>query len=483
MGTSRLILVLLFSISMLSCENPGTQKEFDLHGQSYFTLLNETEDSLRVQLFNWYSIPLKSQEFDTTLGPNSALEFLLITQNNTYYDLTVDQVKYKIFSTPGSVDSMSISKGTDSIQTAFSGDVKNINEYLIKKSRTFKSVDADWMPRAHATSNINFDEVLQINDSITQLHLDYLDENKKSIPDWYLDFEKQHLMYLNAGWKINNLHYRKAMLGFNDTVPENFLENTIGSLPVSNEGMIGDKRYMYFLNDYFGFKTDPGLKGKSPNQKDSLRANFNTEINLIDKELSGKVKEAFLTFYLSLIIDHRRYVFDEKWLEMIQDEKFRSFLIGHFTSNPILPKGSPLPYFNLPDTANVYIEPDKYAGQILLINFWATWCKPCIKEFPHENSIVERFSGEPVKVLNICMESDRDSWKKMVKKHELKSDNILAQEIWNDKISRDFDINALPHSTLVDWNGKIVQNKCPRASENVDELISELLIKFENEGN
>ncbi len=132
-------------------------------------------------------------------------------------------------------------------------------------------------------------------------------------------------MYLNAGWKINNLHYRKEMLDFNDTVPKNFLKNTIGSLPVSNEGMIGDKRYMNFLDDYFGFKSDPGLKAIVPGQKDSLRAYFNSQIKMIDNELLGKLKDIYLTYYLSLIIDHRRYAFDENgWIgfEMRNSSRF-----------------------------------------------------------------------------------------------------------------------------------------------------------------
>lgn len=81
--------------------------------------------------------------------------------------------------------------------------------------------------------------------------------------------------------------------------------------------------------------------------------------------------------------------------------------------------------------------------------------------------------------MNIAIQTKEDSWKTMINRHGLKSDNLLAQGNWEEKLSADFDINALPHSVLVNWEGKIVQNKCPRASENVGELIAELLVKME----
>lgn len=52
---------------------------------------------------------------------------------------------------------------------------------------------------------------------------------------------------------------------------------------------------------------------------------------------------------------------------------------------------------------------------------------------------------------------------------------------WSEKLYDAFDINDLPHNVLVDWKGKVVQNKCPRASGRVDELIDGLLIQMRKE--
>jgi len=480
---TRIMLILLIQCLIFSCKNENVEIQlgFNIDGRSFLTFHNDTEDSLHVNLTNWHTIPMRSQEFDTLLAPRTSFEFSLITQNATYLDLTVDGIKYKVFTIPDDNGAVTASKDTRSISLAFSGELQPINEFLVNKMVNFNFADADWMPRTNIVASAeNFEDIIKTNDSITRLHLKFLEENVDLVPEWFYDFELHRLNYLNAGFKLNSLNYRKSMLNIKDTVPENFLETVLDSLPISNEMMLGNTRYMYFLIDYLSFREkSQNVSTLNPDTKEGAKASFGSGVNTILDELSGKVKDVYLTYYLSKMINLRRYAFDEEWINLVEDEKYQSYLLEEMTANPVLPTGSALPYFNLPDSSNNFIESHDYKGQILLINFWATWCKPCIQQFPYENELVDQFAGKPVKLLNIAIQTKEDSWRNMINKHGLKSDNLLAQGNWEEKLSKDFDINGLPHSVLVDWEGKIVQNKCPRASENVEELIAELLVKME----
>lgn len=479
---NRIMFVLLVHGFISSCgnEKSGTQLGFDISGKSLLTFYNDTDDSVHVNLIHWYTIPQRPQEFDSLIAPRSSVDFKLITQNPTYVSLTVDGIKYKVFTVPDDNGSVTASEDAGSIVLAFSGDLQPINEFLVKKMVHFNSPDTEWMFRANATSTAtNLEELVSINDSVTQVHLKYLDQNLDIVPVWFADFERQRLTYLNAQFKLNSLFYRREMLDIQDSVPQNFLENTVDSLRFSNEPMLGVTEYMRFLGDYLAFGLTSTNNIRSATSREELKAYFNRRISAINTALPSEIRDVYLTYYLSGIIDRRRYAFDEEWIEMVQDENYQTFLGEELNANPILPVGSALPYFNLPDTSNNFIESHHYKGQILLINFWATWCKPCIEEFPYENELVDRFVGKPVKLLNIAIQTKEDSWRRMINKHGLKSDNLLAQGNWEEKLSQDFDITAFPHSVLVDWEGKIVQNKCPRASENVDELIAELLVEME----
>ena len=141
-----------------------------------------------------------------------------------------------------------------------------------------------------------------------------------------------------------------------------------------------------------------------------------------------------------------------------------------------------LPYFYLSDIDSVFYEPEHFKGKVLLINFWATWCKPCYQEFEYENELVLKFQKEPVEIVNICIDSEKDNWEKVVTKYSLKTKNLFAAKNWSEKINKDFGVTALPHSVLIDWNGNVIQNKCLRPSEEVDELITKELYKNEKRG-
>ena len=63
----------------------------------------------------------------------------------------------------------------------------------------------------------------------------------------------------------------------------------------------------------------------------------------------------------------------------------------------------------------------------MLIIFWATWCKPCIKEFPYENKLVEKYKDQPVEIFNICIDSEEEKWKSYLDKYDLKKPLIYSQ--------------------------------------------------------
>ena len=249
---------------------------------------------------------------------------------------------------------------------------------------------------------------------------------------------------------------------------------------INNKNMLGNNRYMNFLNNYIGYCSDTLFKTKILRSQDEK---YNERIDVIQHNLRGEVKDVYLAFVLGNQIENKRYLFQEDWLGLVDDEKLTTYLRGYLNSNPILPNGSKWPYFYLPDTSNSNFEPNQFKKKIVLINFWATWCKPCIKEFPNENNLIDKFQNEPVEVINICIDSEPDKWKELVQKHNLRTINLYSEKAWNDKLKRDYGIGALPHSILIDWNGKVVQNKCPRASEGIDKLISQLLLDMKKEAN
>src|SRR5690606_6695748 len=138
----KFLLLFIFTFFSSSSEESAPIPAFQLEGQCSLNLVNATDDSIRIQITNWYLIPWRSQEIDTTLAAHSAAKFNLVSQNNNYYDISINQVKYKLFSHPGSSDEVKVIKTSDTQNVAFSGDLKMINEFLLRKKQHYNSVDA-----------------------------------------------------------------------------------------------------------------------------------------------------------------------------------------------------------------------------------------------------------------------------------------------------------------------------------------------------
>ncbi|MCH7515362.1 MAG: hypothetical protein IH947_15695, partial [Bacteroidetes bacterium] len=314
-----LIILILFGFRFTQFEDIV----FDLEGKSILYVSNETKDSIRIQLENWYLLPMDSQEIDTILAPADILKIDLIVQGNSYYDLTLDEIKYKIFTRPGSVEKIFVGYNNEVPQIYFSGDLRKINEFLLRKANKFNSTDADWMPRVNAThSEQEFDRIIEINDSITRIHQELLSENSSKLPPWYVAFENDRLNYLNAGFRLNSLLYREKMLNIVDQVQDDFFQNTVGSLQINNERMTGNGRYFFFLHDYFFYKANNGLEGD-----DQLKI-YKERFEIIKKELKGIVKNVYITIKLSIEMDRNRHIFDTAWISNVENEKLNEFLKG-----------------------------------------------------------------------------------------------------------------------------------------------------------
>ena len=85
-----------------------------------------------------------------------------------------------------------------------------------------------------------------------------------------------------------------------------------------------------------------------------------------------------------------------------------------------------------------------------VINFWATWCKPCVKELPYFEQLTKKYTGSKVKVVLVSLDFPKQLESKLVpfvKKHELKSTVVALLDgkynDWIDKVSKEWS-GAIP---------------------------------------
>ncbi|HEX4264012.1 MAG TPA: TlpA disulfide reductase family protein [Verrucomicrobiae bacterium] len=113
---------------------------------------------------------------------------------------------------------------------------------------------------------------------------------------------------------------------------------------------------------------------------------------------------------------------------------------------------------------------EKLKGKVVVVEFWATWCGPCIKAIPHLNDLVEQFKDKPVVFISVTSENE-DVVRLFLKNHPIKSAVMLDDfEVLN----KAYHVVGIPHAFIVDAIGRIAAITPPQRLEatNLEEILA-----------
>ncbi|GLS24850.1 TlpA family protein disulfide reductase [Marinibactrum halimedae] len=110
------------------------------------------------------------------------------------------------------------------------------------------------------------------------------------------------------------------------------------------------------------------------------------------------------------------------------------------------------PDFTLKSNQGKNFRLSEHRGDVLFINFWASWCGPCRQEMPILEELHSRYSSAGFKVVGISIDEDEAAANGLLKKIPV-SFPVLYDT--TSKVSELFDVDAMPTSVLVDRNGKM----------------------------
>jgi len=110
------------------------------------------------------------------------------------------------------------------------------------------------------------------------------------------------------------------------------------------------------------------------------------------------------------------------------------------------------PSFALPSRGGDTIALDKLKGQVVMINFWASWCGPCRQEMPLLEQMYKRYSPLGFTLLGVNVEANSKDAEKLLANVPVSFPVLFDTE---NKVSKMYDVNAMPSTVFIDRKGNV----------------------------
>lgn len=110
------------------------------------------------------------------------------------------------------------------------------------------------------------------------------------------------------------------------------------------------------------------------------------------------------------------------------------------------------PTFALPSRGGDTVTLDKLKGQVVMINFWASWCGPCRTEMPLLDQMYKRYSSLGFTLLGVNVESDTKDAEKLLQQMPVSFPVLFDKE---NKVSKLYEVNAMPSTVFIDRKGNV----------------------------
>ncbi len=113
--------------------------------------------------------------------------------------------------------------------------------------------------------------------------------------------------------------------------------------------------------------------------------------------------------------------------------------------------------------------------KLIMLDFWASWCMPCLKEMPNIAKIYEKHKENGFEIIGISLDKNQSSWKNAISKNNMIWTHIIENKGWESDVMISYGIKSIPYIILIDENGVIVSRNLrgEKLASEIEKILSE----------
>ena len=423
----------------------------------YATVEGKYRSEVEKKIFLYHVVDGELVEYaSTSLGRDGSFAFTLIPGKSNFYYLGSKENYYRVYLQPEKVlcVDIDVEKGTIALEGENSPENKIVNEWqhLIRdvevkamKMAGVHSIYTDFYPTLDETvakyekflTSINtenkvFNEQMGYlaSSDIRYFSIVFLSSGRTKHPERgdITDFHRRILAEELINTRLLELPYAWDFVEKISSVTRNHLNN---------------------CEDHIEFMLN---RMENPEMKSMLI------LKMLGKRRTAETYHSFMKAYGKYLI-----VPEHKNVAMIQGSKYQDLLPGNNAID-----------FSYPDIDGKVHSLSDYKGKVVVVDVWATWCGPCVKEMPFFKKLKDEFEGKEVVFMGVSVDENKFKWEAYMKKQ-----GLTGVQLWgNSGIRKSYQIKGIPRFMLFDKAGKIITVEAPRPS---DPVLRQMIEKALNE--
>jgi cytochrome c biogenesis protein CcmG, thiol:disulfide interchange protein DsbE len=131
-----------------------------------------------------------------------------------------------------------------------------------------------------------------------------------------------------------------------------------------------------------------------------------------------------------------------------------AWVVSGTLNDGIVRVGETAPDFKVTTESGRTITPENFGGKLLVLNFWASWCQPCVQEVPSLEVFSRQFASEGVVVLGVSVDKNEKLYHQFLQQFPV-TFQVARDPSWD--IAANYGTFQLPETYIIDSSGKVVQ--------------------------